>query len=62
MQQRDCLWFTIEYFVSFKGFEAHDEFCAATDILLAFLLSLMSLIQVVNVRSNECKMILMFLK
>lgn len=44
MQQRDCLWLSNKYFVSFKGFEAHDEFCAATDILLTFLLSLMSLI------------------
>lgn len=26
MQQRGCLWLSPEYFVSFKGFEAHDEF------------------------------------
>lgn len=44
MQQRDCLWLSTECFVRFKGFEVHDEFCDATDILLAFLLSLMPLI------------------
>lgn len=61
MQQRGCLWFSTEYFISSKGFEAHDEFCGATDVLLDLLLSLMALIiQVVNVRVNECKM--MFLK
>lgn len=52
MQQRECLCLAIEYFFSFKSLEVHDDFCGATDILLAFLLTLMSLIYSISKSQN----------